>query len=169
MVERAPLLEWDTSLKPLVDRVMPTYEYRCEKCGERFEVFQSFSDRALRRHPDCGGPVEKVLHPSGILFKGSGFYVTDSRAKSSSGSESGGSNGSTTEKVPSGETRSSEKSGSGEGSKGEKSGSGEGSASEKSKSGTGSRSDKSGSGGGGSRSEKSRPGEKSSTAASRRD
>ena len=52
---------------------MPTYEYRCEKCGEQFEVFQSFSDRALRRHPDCGGPVEKVLHPRGIVFKGSGF------------------------------------------------------------------------------------------------
>ena len=104
---------------------MPTYEYRCEKCGERFEVFQSFSDRALRRHPDCGGPVEKVLHPSGIVFKGSGFYVTDSRAKSSSGSESGGSNGSSTEKVPSGDSSSSEKSGSGEGSKSEKSKSGD--------------------------------------------
>ena len=63
---------------------MPTYEYRCEKCGEQFEVFQSFSDRALRRHPDCGGAVEKVLHPRGIVFKGSGFYVTDSRSKSSS-------------------------------------------------------------------------------------
>jgi putative FmdB family regulatory protein len=73
---------------------MPTYEYRCEKCGEQFEVFQSFSDRALRRHPDCGGPLEKVLHPRGIVFKGSGFYVTDSRAKSSSSTDSGGSNGS---------------------------------------------------------------------------
>jgi len=91
---------------------MPTYEYRCEKCGEQFEVFQSFSDRALRRHPDCGGPLEKVLHPRGIVFKGSGFYVTDSRAKSSSSTESGGSNGS------------SEKSSSSSGS-GEKSGSSE--------------------------------------------
>ena len=145
---------------------MPTYEYRCEKCGERFEVFQSFSDRALRRHPDCGGPVEKVLHPSGIVFKGSGFYVTDSRAKSSSGSESGGSNGSSKEKVPSGDSSSSEKSGSGEGSKSEKSRSGEGSKSEKSKS--GSRSEKSESGGG-SRSEKSGSGEKPSSSASRRD
>ena len=89
---------------------MPTYEYRCEKCGAQFEVFQSFSDRALRRHPDCGGPLEKVLHPRGIVFKGSGFYVTDSRAKSSTSTESGDSNGSS-EKSASG---SGEKSGSSE-------------------------------------------------------
>ena len=84
---------------------MPTYEYRCEKCGEQFEVFQSFSDRALRRHPDCGGPLEKVLHPRGIVFKGSGFYVTDSRTKSSSSSDSGDSgvsNGSSSENSSSG-------------------------------------------------------------------
>ena len=157
---------------------MPTYEYRCEKCSERFEVFQSFSDRALRRHPDCGGPVEKVLHPSGIVFKGSGFYVTDSRAKTSSGSDSGGSNGSSKEKVTSGDSSSNEKSGSGDGSKSEKSRSGDGSKSEKSKSGSGSRTEKSESGGGsrreksesgGSRSEKSGSGEKPSSPASRRD
>ena len=91
---------------------MPTYEYRCEKCGEQFEVFQSFSDRALRRHPDCGGPLEKVLHPRGIVFKGSGFYVTDSRAKSSSSSDSGDSNGSS--EKPSSSSGSGEKSGSSE-------------------------------------------------------
>lgn len=89
---------------------MPTYEYRCEKCGEQFEVFQSFSDRALRRHPDCGGPLEKVLHPRGIVFKGSGFYVTDSRAKSSSSTDSGDSNGSSDKSSPG----SGEKSGSSE-------------------------------------------------------
>jgi putative FmdB family regulatory protein len=158
---------------------MPTYEYRCEKCGERFEVFQSFSDRALRRHPDCGGPVEKVIHPSGIVFKGSGFYVTDSRAKSSSATESGGSNGSSSDKAPSGDSGSGEKSGSGEGSKsdrskasegskGEKSRSGEGSKSEKSRTGERSRNEKSGSGDG-SRSGKPRSGEKSSTSAATRD
>ena len=92
---------------------MPTYEYRCEKCGEQFEVFQSFSDRALRRHPDCGGPLEKVLHPRGIVFKGSGFYVTDSRAKSSSSSESSESNGSSSDKAPSSDSKSGEKSASG--------------------------------------------------------
>ena len=92
---------------------MPTYEYRCEKCGEQFEVFQSFSDRALRRHPDCGGPLEKVLHPRGIVFKGSGFYVTDSRAKSSSSSDSSESNGSSSEKASSSDSKSGEKSASG--------------------------------------------------------
>ena len=153
---------------------MPTYEYRCEKCGERFEVFQSFSDRAIRRHPDCGGPVEKVLHPSGIVFKGSGFYVTDSRAKSSSGSESGGSNGSSSDRAPSGDSSSSEKSRSED--KSEKSRSGEGSKSEKSRS-EGSKNEKSRSegkseksrSGEGSKSEKSRSGERPSPSTSRRD
>ena len=92
---------------------MPTYEYRCEKCGEQFEVFQSFSDRALRRHPDCGGAVEKVLHPRGIVFKGSGFYVTDSRSKSSSSSDSSDSNGSSSDKAQI-EPKSSDKGESGE-------------------------------------------------------
>ena len=92
---------------------MPTYEYRCEKCGEQFEVFQSFSDRALRRHPDCGGPLEKVLHPRGIVFKGSGFYVTDSRTKSSSSSESSDSNGSSSEKASSSDSKTGEKAASG--------------------------------------------------------
>jgi putative FmdB family regulatory protein len=93
---------------------MPTYEYRCEKCGEQFEVFQSFSDRALRRHPDCGGPLEKVLHPRGIVFKGSGFYVTDSRSRSSSSSDLGESNGSSSDKVSADSSKSGDKSGSGD-------------------------------------------------------
>jgi len=131
---------------------MPTYEYRCEKCGEQFEVFQSFSDRALRRHPDCGGPLEKVLHPSGIVFKGSGFYVTDSRSKSSSSSDSGGSNGSTSDKASSG-SQSSDKSGSGD--KSESSGK------------SGSKSDKAQSGSKGSGSKSS--GDKPSTSSANRD
>ncbi len=69
---------------------MPTYEYQCKKCQERFDVFQSFSAKPLKRHQDCGGTLEKVFHVSGIVFKGSGFYVTDSRDSSSSGSTSGG-------------------------------------------------------------------------------
>jgi putative FmdB family regulatory protein len=67
---------------------VPTYEYRCEKCSESFEIFQSFSDRPLRKHAGCGGPVEKVFHPRGITFKGSGFYVTDSRSKNGSSDSS---------------------------------------------------------------------------------
>ena len=70
---------------------MPTYEYRCDKCGDNFEIFQSFTDKPLRRHASCGGRVEKVFHPRGIVFKGSGFYVTDSRAKAEASSENGGS------------------------------------------------------------------------------
>ena len=89
---------------------MPTYEYRCDRCGENFEVFQKFTDKPLRRHPQCGGPVEKVFHARGVVFKGSGFYATDSRAKATASSENGGSakesNGSKSE----GSTKSAEKS-----------------------------------------------------------
>jgi len=60
---------------------VPTYEYQCDKCGQNFEVFQKFTDKPLRQHPECGGKVEKVFHPRGVVFKGSGFYVTDSRSK----------------------------------------------------------------------------------------
>ena len=63
---------------------MPTYEYVCKTCGDKFDIVQSFSDKPLKKHPgDCGGPVQKVFHASGIVFKGSGFYVTDSRGASS--------------------------------------------------------------------------------------
>ncbi len=62
---------------------MPTYEYRCEKCGDHLEVVQSFSERPLKRHRVCGGDLERVIHPRGVVFKGSGFYKTDSRPKAS--------------------------------------------------------------------------------------
>jgi putative FmdB family regulatory protein len=58
---------------------MPTYEYRCAKCGRHFDVYQSFSEAPLTKHPECGGKVTKVLSPAGIVLKGSGFYKTDSR------------------------------------------------------------------------------------------
>lgn len=76
---------------------MPTYEYNCKKCGENFDLVQSFKDKALKKHPgECGGPVQKVFHASGIVFKGSGFYVTDSRGASSVKTPAGdGSKGST--------------------------------------------------------------------------
>lgn len=61
---------------------MPIYEYQCRKCGQRIEVVQSFSDKPLRRHEECGGELQKVFHPAGIIFKGSGFYSTDSRSSS---------------------------------------------------------------------------------------
>jgi len=62
---------------------VPTYEYVCQSCGTHVEVYQRFSDEPLKECGVCGGPLRKVFHPAGILFKGSGFYVTDSRATSS--------------------------------------------------------------------------------------
>jgi len=59
---------------------MPTYEYRCAKCGRHFDVYQSFSEDPLTTHEECGGKLNKVLSPAGIVLKGSGFYKTDSRS-----------------------------------------------------------------------------------------
>ena len=61
---------------------MPTYEYECTVCGQHIEVFQRFSEDALTTCGVCGGKLRKVFHPAGIVFKGSGFYATDSRSKS---------------------------------------------------------------------------------------
>ncbi|MGH8977376.1 MAG: FmdB family zinc ribbon protein, partial [Acidimicrobiia bacterium] len=61
---------------------MPTYEYRCAKCGQHVEVFQSFSEKPLTKHSGCGGKLAKVLSPAGIVLKGSGFYKTDNRSGS---------------------------------------------------------------------------------------
>jgi len=58
---------------------MPTYVYECSKCGDEFELYQSFSEEALKKHPGCGGKVTKVFQPVGIVLKGSGFYKNDSR------------------------------------------------------------------------------------------
>jgi putative FmdB family regulatory protein len=58
---------------------MPTYEYRCAKCGKHLEVFQSFSEAPLTKHEGCGGKLAKVLSAAGIVLKGSGFYKTDNR------------------------------------------------------------------------------------------
>ena len=66
---------------------MPTYEYNCKLCGETIEVFQSFSEKPLRKHPDCGGDLQKVFHARGVVFKGSGFYSTDSRSSPSKSSK----------------------------------------------------------------------------------
>jgi putative FmdB family regulatory protein len=68
---------------------VPTYAYACTACGHRFEVQQSFSDAALTDCPECTGRLRKLFNTVGIVFKGSGFYRTDSRAGSSaSGAES---------------------------------------------------------------------------------
>ena len=73
---------------------MPNYEYLCQKCGHRFEKIQKFSDRMLKKCPECGGKIEQVISAPAVQFKGSGWYVTDYAKKSAalpaSGSESGG-------------------------------------------------------------------------------
>jgi putative FmdB family regulatory protein len=58
---------------------VPTYEYACTTCGEQVEAVQRFSDDPLTVCPACGGSLRKVFSPVGIVFKGSGFYRTDSR------------------------------------------------------------------------------------------
>ncbi|QBX56015.1 FmdB family transcriptional regulator [Nocardioides seonyuensis] len=63
---------------------MPTYQYACTECGHAFEQFQSFSDDALTHCPECDGRLRKVFNAVGVVFKGSGFYRTDSRSGSSS-------------------------------------------------------------------------------------
>ncbi|MER3396249.1 MAG: FmdB family transcriptional regulator [Acidimicrobiia bacterium] len=73
---------------------MPTYEYRCSSCGEHVEVFQSFSDDPLEECGICGGKLTRVFHPVGIVFKGSGFYSTDSRSNSSANASSASSSSS---------------------------------------------------------------------------
>ncbi|AEJ61901.1 regulatory protein, FmdB family [Spirochaeta thermophila DSM 6578] len=64
---------------------MPTYEYECTSCGHVFEAFQSISEEPIRECPECGNTVRRLISGgTGIIFKGSGFYVTDSKKSSSS-------------------------------------------------------------------------------------
>ncbi len=56
---------------------MPIYEYECDACHDRFELMQKFSDKPVKRCPKCGGAVHKVLSPPALVFKGTGWYVTD--------------------------------------------------------------------------------------------
>lgn len=65
---------------------MPTYQYACSNCGHKFDVVQSFSDDALTTCDKCQGQLRKVYGQVGVVFKGSGFYATDSRKKPSSSS-----------------------------------------------------------------------------------
>ena len=65
---------------------MPTYQYACTECGHAFEQHQSFSDDALTVCPQCQGRLRKVFNAVGVVFKGSGFYRTDSRTGATSGS-----------------------------------------------------------------------------------
>ncbi len=88
---------------------VPIYEYECESCDERFELMQKFSDKPVKKCPKCGGAVHKVLSPPALLFKGTGWYVTDyassdrKRAQKADGDgKSNGSTSSTTSSTASG-------------------------------------------------------------------
>ncbi len=68
---------------------MPTYEYVCKKCHHRFESFQSIALQPLKVCPACEGPLERIIFGgSGLIFKGSGFYITDYKNKSDGSSKS---------------------------------------------------------------------------------
>jgi putative FmdB family regulatory protein len=73
---------------------VPTYQYLCTECGGQLEAVQKFTDEALTVHEDCGGRLRKVFSPVGIVFKGSGFYRTDSRGSGSSDASPSKENGS---------------------------------------------------------------------------
>ncbi len=83
---------------------MPTYQYACTECNHAFEQFQSFTDDALTECPQCHGRLRKLFNAVGVVFKGSGFYRTDSRSESGSsdkkdsGSKSDSANGSSEKK-----------------------------------------------------------------------
>jgi putative FmdB family regulatory protein len=75
-------MSWQLSEAPVTARIanlMPTYSYKCTNCDHRFEARQRFSDDPLSECPVCASPVRKVITPVGIVFKGSGFYVTDNK------------------------------------------------------------------------------------------
>ncbi|GAA1835320.1 FmdB family zinc ribbon protein [Microlunatus capsulatus] len=126
---------------------MPTYQYRCTECGHDLEAVQKFTDAALTECPNCGGSLRKVFNAVGVVFKGSGFYRTDSRkAPSEGGSSDGGSSKPAPAKekaAPSGSGDSGSGSGSGSGSSGsapaKESSSGGSSSSSSSSSSTGSK------------------------------
>ena len=66
---------------------MPTYEYQCKTCGHQFEQAQRFSDPPLTECPKCSGAVRRMIFPAGVIFKGSGWYITDSRKSSADAKE----------------------------------------------------------------------------------
>ena len=72
---------------------MPLYEYKCAKCGHRFEKIEPFSASEVKKCPKCGGKAERQLAPPAIQFKGSGWYVTDYAGKGTSTEKSEGSSG----------------------------------------------------------------------------
>jgi putative FmdB family regulatory protein len=118
------------------EELVPTYQYACTECGEPLEVVQKFSDDALTECPACGGRLRKIFSPAAIVFRGSGFYRTDSRngsgGKGTTSTEPAKKDDAKTEtKKESSESASSSKSSSNDSSKGSSNGSSKGSSPEK--------------------------------------
>jgi putative FmdB family regulatory protein len=94
----------------VVSAAMPTYDYRCQSCGARFEAWQKITDDPIETCPTCGGAVHRVVYPVGLVFKGSGFYKTDHRDSSGAAvtSNEGSSNGATAAESTTAESKSTE-------------------------------------------------------------
>src|ERR1041385_8341861 len=88
---------------------MPLYEYQCKKCHHRFEKIQKFSDKPMKKCPDCGGPVEQLISAPAVQFKGSGWYVTDYAKKGSTASSSSSDSDSSTKDVSSKDSKETKK------------------------------------------------------------
>ncbi|MFB9318648.1 FmdB family zinc ribbon protein [Cryptosporangium minutisporangium] len=102
---------------------MPTYQYQCTACGHRLDAVQSFTDAPLTVCPNCEGSLRKLFSSVGVVFKGSGFYRTDSRSGSTSSEPAKSSSDSSSTKSDSASTSSSSSSSSGSSSSGSSSGS----------------------------------------------
>jgi putative FmdB family regulatory protein len=88
---------------------MPLYEYQCKKCHYRFEKIQKFSDKPIKKCPDCGGPVEQTISAPAVQFKGSGWYVTDYAKKGSTATSSSSDGDSSTKDVSSKDSKETKK------------------------------------------------------------
>ncbi len=84
---------------------MPLYGYQCDTCGHQFEVRQGIREDALTECPRCGSPIRRIIYPVGIVFKGSGFYVNDSRNASSTAKPAGAGDGTNGDKTDKGDKK----------------------------------------------------------------
>jgi putative FmdB family regulatory protein len=80
---------------------MPIYEYECRSCGKRFDRMQSFHDEPIRVCPDCGGETRRVFQPVGVIFKGPGWYINDSRKSTSESTSAAADSGGKADKAAS--------------------------------------------------------------------
>jgi putative FmdB family regulatory protein len=87
---------------------MPTYVYGCDACGHQFEQFQKFSDEPIRTCPQCSKNVRRIFQPAGIVFKGSGWHITDYKRSAPNGSNGESKSGNGQSKSADGESKATE-------------------------------------------------------------